>query len=372
MASPPPSGAPAANPRRRIDPKALAWMALTLAIGAAGGATFYWLRIPLAWMLGAMSLCTLAVLSRVPVRVAPQLREVAISVLGVMLGSAFKPEMLSQVAQWSLSLSALGLYLAVASSLNMVYLRKVAGYDRPTAFFSAMPGGLAEMMVVGTAAGGDLRKIALTHAARIMLVVTAIPFSFRALGVVVPRTPSIAAGSGITLQELALLAVVGASGVFVAKVLRLPAAALTGSITASAAVHLAGWSDARPPVELIAAAQVVMGSGAGCRFAGVQLRELGRVFAVAIGATAILLLTNGLFSLALNPLLDVRSAAVFLAFAPGGFAEMTVIALALAIDVPFVSVHHMLRIPIVVIVAPQVYRWLERRRARRNQSATGP
>jgi hypothetical protein len=348
-------------------------MALTLAIGAVGGTAFYWLRVPLAWMLGAMAFCTLAVLLQAPVRVAPQLREVGITVLGVMLGSSFRPEMLGQFVQWSGTLSALALYLAACGSINMYYLRKVAHYDRTTAFFAAMPGGLAEMMVVGSAAGGDLRKIALTHASRILLVVTAIPFTFRALGYDVPSGPAAAStGGSISLEELVLLAVVGAGGVLVAKVLRLPAAALTGSITASAAVHLAGWSDARPPIELIAAAQIVMGSGAGCRFAGVRLRELGRVFMIAIGATAILLLINGAFAITLHSLLDVPLAAVFLSFAPGGFAEMTVIALALSIDVPFVAIHHMCRIPMVSIVAPQVFHWFERRRARRDQSATGP
>ena len=44
-------------------------------------------------------------------------------------------------------------------------------------------------------------------------------------------------------------------------------------------------------------------------------------------------------------------AAVFLAFAPGGLAEMTLIALSLKINVIYVTVHHVGRIVLAVSLA---------------------
>ena len=53
--------------------------------------------------------------------------------------------------------------------------------------------------------------------------------------------------------------------------------------------------------------------------------------------------------------LDFR--AIHLAYSPGGFAEMSLIALSLGIEVPFVSLHHLGRMIIVVTGATLVSRW---------------
>ena len=51
-----------------------------------------------------------------------------------------------------------------------------------------------------------------------------------------------------------------------------------------------------------------------------------------------------------------------LAFAPGGLAEMSLIALALGIDAAYVSSHHVVRIFMIIVAAPLVFRLLGGRR----------
>jgi uncharacterized membrane protein AbrB (regulator of aidB expression) len=46
-----------------------------------------------------------------------------------------------------------------------------------------------------------------------------------------------------------------------------------------------------------------------------------------------------------------------LAYAPGGFAEMSLIALALSVDSAFVASHHLIRIILVVTLAPLLFRY---------------
>nr|MDJ0895189.1 AbrB family transcriptional regulator [Alphaproteobacteria bacterium] len=62
--------------------------------------------------------------------------------------------------------------------------------------------------------------------------------------------------------------------------------------------------------------------------------------------------------LALQPIVGVDLAGLVLAYSPGGVAEMTLVALGLSIDVAFVSTHHLVRISLLVVVAPLVYRLL--------------
>ena len=51
----------------------------------------------------------------------------------------------------------------------------------------------------------------------------------------------------------------------------------------------------------------------------------------------------------------------FLAFAPGGQAELTVLAIVAGADLGFVIAHHLVRIVIVILGAPVVARLVARR-----------
>jgi membrane AbrB-like protein len=338
-------------------------VALTLALGTLGGWAAFALQFPLAWMIGAMTATTLAAAVRLPVALAPSLRGVMVAVLGVMLGSGFSPEILAAMADWWPSLGALALYAAAAGGAGWFYFRRVWGYDPVTAYFAAMPGGLTEMVLVGGALGGDPRVISLSHASRLLLVVLALPFAFQLLA---GYQPAARPAAGLPLLEvapgdLALLAVCALVGFTAARALRLPAAALIGPMVLSAAVHLAGWTAAKPPLELVAAAQVVVGGAIGARFAGASPRLIGRALTAAVGATAVLLGATLAFALALAGLAGLPVRPLILAFSPGGLAEMSLIALAIGADAAFVATHHIVRICLIVLLAPAAFRLLVRR-----------
>jgi uncharacterized protein len=48
--------------------------------------------------------------------------------------------------------------------------------------------------------------------------------------------------------------------------------------------------------------------------------------------------------------------ALVLVYAPGGFAEMSLVALALGADAAFVAAHHLFRIAVVIALAPSLFR----------------
>jgi hypothetical protein len=331
-----------------------------LAAGGVGGWLGHLAQIPLAWMIGAMTATTALAVVGIPLGMPKLLRNVMVAVLGIMLGSGFTPEIAQQMGDWGVSLSALTLYCAVAGAAGYVYFRRVCGYDAPTAYFSAMPGGLSEMIMVGSTMGGDTRIISLTHASRILLVVMTLPFAFQAL---TGYEPGARPDAGSPLSELVpidlvVLAVCGAVGFVLARGLRLPAAALVGPMLLSAGVHLAGWTAAKPPNELIALAQVVVGAAVGCRFAGVRAALILRTMISAAGGTVVLILATLAFALAIGQITGLSREALVLAFAPGGLAEMSLIAIAIGADTAFVATHHIIRVFLIVVAAPQAYRML--------------
>ena len=50
--------------------------------------------------------------------------------------------------------------------------------------------------------------------------------------------------------------------------------------------------------------------------------------------------------------------ALFLALAPGGLAEMSIIALSFGTAAAFVSTHHIVRIILLVVIAPTIFKFL--------------
>ncbi|SBW01670.1 putative Ammonia monooxygenase [uncultured Alphaproteobacteria bacterium] len=345
-------------------PLVLRWTA-TVALGACGGWAFDRLNLPLAWMLGAIAATTAAALLRAPVKAPQKLAPVMFSVVGVLLGSGFPADILDRAGRWSLSLAALAPYVVLITVAVAAYFRRVTTFDHPTRFFSACPGGLNEMMLMGSAKGGDEAAIALVHGMRILTVVYILPFAFQYLGGA--DTAAVRAASRTaalpSLPGWAIMAACAGLGVCLGKWLRLPAGVLIGPMLLSAAAHLSGLPNARPPDALVHAAQVMIGSGIGCRFVGIAPRVFGRAVLVSLGSTALMLAIGGAFALVLGPASGAGIAALILAYSPGGITEMSLVALALDIDPLFVSTHHLGRIILVLSLSPLLFRLLPRPRA---------
>jgi uncharacterized protein len=334
----------------------------TLALGIAGGALFFVLNLPLPWMLGAMAATTVAAISGVRVVLMPSLRLVFVAILGVMLGSAFTPDVVQGLVIWVGSFVWLGLYVVVATAGVWLFYRRMARYDTATAYFSAAPGGLNEMILAGGALGGDEARISMSHAARVLIAIFVISFGYRWFGDYAPAGATTTYADNIALGEWLTLTACGVVGYIVARLLRIPAYALVGPMVLSAIVHAAGITQSRPPVWLVAAAQIVVGSMVGTRFDGVSLHTVAKAVLLAIVATTVLLVLAAVFGQAVESTLGIPFSAALLAFAPGGLAEMSLIALSLDIDAAYVSSHHIVRIFMIVLAAPFLFRLLSRDR----------
>ena len=331
----------------------------TLVVGTAGGALFAWLNLPLAWMLGAMVATTVASLGGAKLHVPATMRSIMIAVIGVLLGASFTPEVLDRVREWPLTIGCLVLHLGVLVAVLFLYFHRIVGFDVPTAYFSAAPGGLSEMVITGAAMGADDRTVALVHASRVLLVVLTIPLWYRFMTGVTTTPSSIGPSiEAIGLTELAVLAACAMAGVAVGRLIRLPAYRLSGPLLASAFVHATGLSSSAPPWEVVAVAQVVVGSAVGARFTGVPVRRVFGVMVAALVSAVVMLAATVVFALVLAPATGIDWRSIVLAYAPGGLAEMSLIALSLGIETAFVATHHVIRIGLIVVGAPLVYRRL--------------
>lgn len=337
---------------RRLAPQGLA-----LLIGLISATLAFLINMPLPWMLGSMVGVTIAAMSRVPFTAPDRLRPIVVPVVGVMLGSTVNADIFQKLGPWALTLLILPLVLICSATISYVIYRRIGHYDHTTAFYSAMPGGLNEMLLLGSGAGGNERRIALAHAARVLLVIFMVAIVFGVfMGV---RSDSGAASwtplTAPSVLDYALLLGCAVIGAPLAKQINLPAAPMFGPMTLSGFVHLMGWTHVAPPTIFIIGAQIVVGTVIGCRFIGATLRDVGQDLGLAALGTALALTAAGLMAFIAITMIDMPLSQAFLAFAPGGLTEMSLMTLAIGQDVAFVTVAHLIRVTMVIAIAPMVF-----------------
>jgi uncharacterized protein len=214
---------------------------------------------------------------------------------------------------------------------------------------------LIETVVLGEAAGADPRMLTLLQFLRLILCIVLVPIGFTlATGHAVGSASGVkmtGASVPIGFADLAIMVVCGVAGYALGKRLRFPAAIMTGPILLSALAHLAGLTETVPPAWAVLLTQLVVGTSLGARFAGLPRGVLRKAFGLALLTAAVTLALAMGFAVALAPIVGEPAGAVFLAFAPGGVAEMSLVALSLQMSVVYVTVHHIARIVLSVTIA---------------------
>lgn len=333
---------------------------LTVLFGVICGFVANWVGLPLPWMLGPMIGATLASSFGLPIRIWRFLAFLALPVVGVMLGSYVTDQLLEQAGQFALTLVVLIPFIVAAGGVSYLFYRRVAGFDPVTSYYAAMPGGLNDMMILGEEAGGDARRIALAHAARVLFVIGFVALFFGLFLDVRSQNAATVWHSVLdyTPTEAIWLIAAALIGIPVGKALKLPAPIMFGPMILSGAVHVSGMVTVPPPNLLVIAAQIILGLRIGSRFAGVTFRDIIRDLGFGALSSILMILVALAFAAAVSALVDVSLSQSFLAFSPGGFVEMSLLALALGQEVAYVSVVHVIRIILVVFGASLAFRVL--------------
>ncbi|MEM1345564.1 MAG: AbrB family transcriptional regulator [Pseudomonadota bacterium] len=347
--------------RERLRPDKLKRMACGLGVGAVGGAIAHALHVPLAWMLGALFLCMAMTLAGARLDVPLWLRANFLILIGLFLGESFDGLTLTEMARWPLSLAGAVLYVPVAGAAAYLFYRFAVRQDVLTAVCSAIPGGLTAVVLLSEELGGDDRSVALAQSLRIAVVVFVAPvIAFGLMGFAAPEPAFLDERARITLADGALLLALALVAVKVLAWVKLPIPFLIGPILASAVLRVTGVIEGSLPAWIVEVALVVTGASIGCRFRDTALRLWLVVAAATVGGTTILMAISAVFAFAVSALTGIDYVVTLLAYAPGGVAEMSLIALAIDADPGFVALHHVVRILFILVAVPVFALWLKR------------
>ncbi|WP_163849492.1 AbrB family transcriptional regulator [Pseudooceanicola aestuarii] len=343
-------------PRLMSRTQVLTGLAVT-GLGLAGGLLARMLGLPLPFVLGPLVATSLLAILRADLlptgfRYPDAWRAAAIAVIGVTIGARVTWEVLAALPQAAFSFAALTLFVPLVQVMNYQIFTRIGKYDRVTAFFAAAPGGLIEAMVMGEAAGADARLLTVQQFMRIICVLTLLP-----VGLSLWYGAPIGSGAGISLARadagithLPEVALLGLLGLGLGHVLRLPAGQLLGPMLLGGAANLSGLAVVEIPQWLISMAQLIIGASLGLRFAGVNFAMLLRAVGLGVLSVAGMLLIGGGLALAIAPLAGEHFDVLLISFAPGGVTEMALVALSLNANPAFVTIHHLYRIILTVVM----------------------
>jgi membrane protein AbrB duplication len=358
VAAPNPVPAPADHTRKpeampiKVDRDGLKRTALTMVIAAVGVLFFEVFNLPLPFLFGPMAACLIAALAGVRLKASKPFSVGARTILGVAIGASITPALLAKMPEMAPTLIMVPIYVAVIGAVGMPFFIKVFGYDRATAYFASMPGGLQDMVILGKEAGGNARSISLVQASRLLILTTVIPVLLSRLYGVEFNRPIGTHIWDMPIYELAVMAVAAVAGWQIAVKLRLFGASILGPFLLSGLLSILGVLHFRPPSEAILFAQFFVGTGIGVHYVGTTMQELRHDVVAGVAFALVLAVLTTIFTSIAHWVGGAPGVEAFLSFAPGGQAEMAVLAIVTGGDLGFVVLHHVARVVTVVVGAP--------------------
>lgn len=333
-----------------------------LAVGVTT-ALLVWLQVPAAPIFGGLVGGVVHALRHEHPVVVPEWSfRVGQAIVGAGVGAAIVwGDLVDLGSAWP----AVGLVVVVTLVVSVAagqVLRLHRGVDLATATFASIAGGASGMAAMARDAGADERIVTVVQYLRVLVILATIPFAVAVLAPVsgggsAPGTDPV----GWPGYVLAAAAVV--VGILLGRLLRLPSPAVLGSLVAAALlVQVPALEGATVPPVVQAAGFVLIGVQVGLRFTRATLLQLGRMMPTALVVIVLVVVMCAGLGVVLSELAGVSRVDGYLATTPGGLPAVLAATSSSGADLSFVSAVQVLRLLLVLAVAPFVGRWLLRRR----------
>ena len=156
--------------------------------------------------------------------------------------------------------------------------------------------------------------------------------------------------SNYEAMDIVLILGIALAGLAFGRVTRLPVPHMLGPLVFALILSMSGLVQVDFPEWLTHLAQYMIGTALGAQFSGMSRKLLVKglgmgllvgTYMLALGATIALILTN---------FVPAEFPALFVSFAAGGLAEMSLIALSLNFNPVVVALHHLIRIILTVSI----------------------
>jgi hypothetical protein len=335
----------------------------TLLIALGGGVAFTLMGFPAGLVSGSVMAVAIAGLLGRPVKVPFALARLCFVGVGILLGTVVTPETLKGVTTWPASVALLAVSTICMIIATTSYLRVVHRWDVLSALMGASPGSMAQVIVLSTELGADLRAVAIVQTMRVLLLTVGLPGGLALFGLAAPGVIRGPVGVSSPTELLILVTFSTVTALLMLRI-RFPGGLMFGALAGSGFLHGTGYLHAALPWWVGSAGAVIMGAVAGSRFANTSFRVILGYLGAGFGSFAVSLAVATIFVVIDAEFFPFQIANVVVAFAPGAQDTMMVLALALHLDPVYVGAHHLARFLVVTFSVAAMARRLARDKPR--------
>lgn len=287
--------------------------------------------------------------------------QAAQTLVGCLVAKAVTADIVGTLLGDGVLILAVVLVTILAGALVGWVLTRLRVLPGSTAAWGSSPGGAAAMTAMAEEYGADPRLVAFMQYVRVAAVVLSASVMARLLtDTSIPApAPAMLDPEADGLSVVATLAV-AAIGFGIARLMRLPAAALVGPMILGAVLHTTGLAAMTLPALLLDLAYATVGWYVGLRFTAQTVRETLTALPGILIATVAVIALCGLWAFGLTRLLPVDFLTAYLATSPGGLDSVAIIAVGSKVDVSFVLAVQTFRLFVVLLTGPLLAKWIAR------------
>ncbi len=147
----------------------------TILVAVTGGVVGVKLKIPAGALIGAMLAVAIYNIGLGEATIPLKVKMFGQMLVGGAIGLSFTRESFFNLKNLIVPSIILVVCLMLFSVLMGIIIHKIAGIDLVTAMFSAAPGGIADMTLIGGEYGGDQSIIVSMHLVRLISVIVFLP-----------------------------------------------------------------------------------------------------------------------------------------------------------------------------------------------------
>jgi membrane AbrB-like protein len=318
-----------------------------------------------ALFAGLIAATGLALSGRAPGTIPPAASIGAQAVIGVVIGVVARPDTLAGLAGDVLPVLLSGVATLAVSMAAGLLMGRSRGVTPLTGMLALTAGGASGLTAISRDLGGDDRVVAVVQYLRVGVVTASMPVvAALVYGASIggdatrPGPPEI--GPPWWVDVGFLLVCLGA-GLGMARLVRVPAGGLLGPLVVALALSLAGCSfGASPPAAVVEIAYAVIGWQAGLRFTRESLRTVLGVLPLASALIVAVIVACAGLGLVLSLLTGASPLEGYLATTPGGVYAVLATAISSGVDVTFVVTVQILRVIVMLLLAPVAARLVGR------------
>lgn len=327
-------------------------------LGIVGGFIFKFLHLPLAWMLGPLTLVLIwRLLTKRSLHWPIGFRNTGQLILGYSMGLSFTYESAQQILHQFPSMLISTILMVLFGFVMAIIISKIVGIGLPSAVMGTTPGGLSQMVVLSEEINeAEPTIVTFMQTVRMLTVIFIVPF----------LTINTLVASNIEGDFVIQQFQVSESGYFqlfiffvivflftkLAVRLHCPTPWIIGPLLSSALLSLSGFEPLHVPNFFTIIAQLCLGIYLGLGMKTNKLNNWRLLLPITLISSFLVVGFSLLLAYGLHSIFQISMATAFLCIAPGGLPEMGVTAQIVNADLSLVAAFQLFRVFFILFIIP--------------------